>query len=101
MGLFLRLQLLRPQYSEGLVDKRTFLTWLVQQLSSCHLAQAGFITRLADEYLDDIVHSRALSRSFVEAALSKLHEVGTPVSLHRCPNVKQAFRFAQHTHRIY
>ena len=69
------LQLLRIFYAEGMVDKRTFLVWLVQQMSTCNLAQAGFIARLADEYLTDLFESRALSRAFVDASLNKLTEV--------------------------
>lgn len=75
------LHLLRHFYAEGLVDKRTFLVWLVQQISLCNLAQAGFVVRLADEYLSDVAESRALSRSFVDACLNKLHEVLSPFCL--------------------
>jgi hypothetical protein len=69
------LDLLRSFYSEGLVDNRTFLSWLVLQMCTCNLAQAGFVARLADEYLDGILACRALSRPFVDACLSKLSEV--------------------------
>ncbi|KAF8995454.1 hypothetical protein BDQ17DRAFT_1430355 [Cyathus striatus] len=69
------LKLLRTFYTEGLVDHKTFLTWIVQQTTACNLAQAGFLTRLADEYLDDIMRSRALSRPLVEACASKLAEI--------------------------
>jgi mediator of RNA polymerase II transcription subunit 12, fungi type len=66
---------LRNFYSEGLVDNRTLLIWLVQQISTCNLAQAGFVGRLADEYLDGLLTSRALTRPFVDACLVKLTEV--------------------------
>lgn len=69
------LKLLRKFYSEDLVDHKTFLTWLVQQMTTCNLAQAGFLTRLVDEYLADILTSRALSKPLVEACLAKLSEV--------------------------
>ena len=69
------LDLLRSFYSEGLVDNRTFLSWLVLQMCTCNLAQAGFVARLADEYLDGIIACRALSRPFVDACLSKISEV--------------------------
>ncbi|KAF8638047.1 hypothetical protein AX16_010679 [Volvariella volvacea WC 439] len=69
------LKLLRTFYAEGLVDKRTFLVWVVSQMSTCNLAQAGFITRLADEYLEGVKSSRALARPFVEACLCKLSEI--------------------------
>ena len=69
------LDLLRSFYSEGLVDNRTFLSWLVLQMCTCNLAQAGFVARLADEYLDGIIACRALSRPFVDACLSKVSEV--------------------------
>ncbi|KAF8070344.1 hypothetical protein FPV67DRAFT_1413891 [Lyophyllum atratum] len=69
------LKLLRTFYSEGLVDNRTFLVWVVQQIGTCNLAQTGFIARLADEYLDGIVDSRPLTRPFIDACLSKLSEI--------------------------
>ena len=69
------LSLLRTFYAEGLVDSRTFLSWLVQQMCTCNLAQAGFIARLADEYLDGMLVSRALTHPFIEACLNKLIEV--------------------------
>jgi hypothetical protein len=43
-------------------------------MGSCNLAQAGFVTRLADEYLDGIIVSRALSRPFVDACIVKIFE---------------------------
>ncbi|KAI0769653.1 hypothetical protein BD413DRAFT_627402 [Trametes elegans] len=69
------LSLLRTFYAEGLVDNRTFLAWLVQQMGICNLAQAGFVVRLGDEYLDGMLVSRALTRPFVEACLAKLVEI--------------------------
>jgi mediator of RNA polymerase II transcription subunit 12 len=44
-------------------------------MGSCNLAQAGFVTRLADEYLDGMIGSRALTRPFVDACLAKISEV--------------------------
>lgn len=58
------------------MDNRALLTWLVQTMASCNLAQAGFVARLADEYLDGMLGSRALAKPFVDACLSKLVEVG-------------------------
>lgn len=69
------LDLLHAFYSEGLVDNRTFLSWIVQQMSTCNLAQTGFVARLADEYFEGMLFSRALSRPFVEACLARLKEV--------------------------
>lgn len=69
------LKLLRTFYTEDLVDHRTFLTWLVQQMTTCNLAQAGFLTRLTDEYANDILTHRALARPLAEACLAKLSEV--------------------------
>ncbi|TFK53918.1 hypothetical protein OE88DRAFT_1717321 [Heliocybe sulcata] len=69
------LNLLRTFYTEGLVDNRTFLTWLVQQMAGCNLAQAGFLARLADEYLDGMLVCRALAKPFVDACLSRLAEI--------------------------
>ncbi|KAJ4468328.1 hypothetical protein J3R30DRAFT_3305964 [Lentinula aciculospora] len=71
------LELLRLFYSEGLVDKRTFFSWLVNQMWSCNLAQAGFVSRLADEYFEGMIECRPLARPFVEASLCKLSEINT------------------------
>jgi mediator of RNA polymerase II transcription subunit 12 len=57
------------------VDNRTFLVWLVQQMGTCNLAQAAFVARIAYEYLDGMLTSRALVRPFAEACLMKLSEV--------------------------
>ena len=69
------LSLLRSFYAEGLVDRRTFLAWLVQQTCTCNLAQLGFVARLAEEYLDGMLVSHALTRPFVEACINRLAEV--------------------------
>src|SRR5258708_23255217 len=69
------MDMLRSFYLEGLVDNRNFLSWLVLQMCTCNLAQASFVARLADEYLDGILACRALSRPFMDACLSKISEV--------------------------
>ena len=69
------LNLLRAFYDEGLVDNRTFLVWLVQQLATCNLAQLGFIARLVNEYLDGMLVTRSITRPFVEVCLGKVSEV--------------------------
>ncbi|KAL4248177.1 Mediator of RNA polymerase II transcription subunit 12 [Abortiporus biennis] len=69
------LSLLKSFYSEGMVDNRTFLAWLVQQTAVCNLAQLGFVARLADEYLSGMLVCRALARPFVEASLNRLVEI--------------------------
>ncbi|ESK91038.1 rna polymerase ii mediator complex component [Moniliophthora roreri MCA 2997] len=71
------LRLLRSFYAEGLVDKGAFFVWLVNQMGSCNLAQAGFVTRIVDEYFDGMMSCRALTRPFLEAYLSKLAEIRT------------------------
>ena len=73
--MFCSLQLLQTFYTEDLVDHRTFLTWLIHQMMTCNLAQVGFVIRLADEYLEDVLNSRALTRPLAEACLTKLFEV--------------------------
>ena len=73
------LQLLKAFYSEGLIDNRTFLAWLVQQVGTCNLAQLGFVARLADEYLDGLLNCRALARPFADASLSRISEVSIDV----------------------
>ncbi|KAH9924878.1 uncharacterized protein B0H18DRAFT_1119667 [Fomitopsis serialis] len=65
------LELLRTFYAEGLVDNRTFLTWLVQQMGTCNLAQLGFVARLADEY--STRSFLALPDAFVSPRAWQLH----------------------------
>ncbi|KAF8196466.1 transcription mediator complex subunit Med12-domain-containing protein [Pholiota molesta] len=77
LKLCVSLKLLRTFYAEDLVDHKTFLMWLVQQMTTCNLAQAGFLTRLTDEYINDIFSSRALARPLGEACLAKLSEIRT------------------------
>ncbi|KAH9053238.1 hypothetical protein EDB87DRAFT_1711186 [Lactarius vividus] len=86
------LDLLRSFYSEGLVDNRTFLTWLVLQMCTCNLAQAGFVARLADEYLDGILACRALSRPFVDACLSKISEIRSSSARDYLPSVENSLK---------
>ncbi|KAG6370976.1 hypothetical protein JVT61DRAFT_10690 [Boletus reticuloceps] len=69
------LRLLQLFYADGLVDRRTFLMWLVQQMVTCNLAQAGFVAHLADEYLDGMLLSRALAKPFADACVAKLSEI--------------------------
>ena len=69
------LQLLRNFYSEGLIDNRTFLAWLIQQLYVSNLAQLGFIARLLDEFVDGALATRALTRPLVEGCLTRISEV--------------------------
>ncbi|KAG1807752.1 hypothetical protein EV424DRAFT_1543731 [Suillus variegatus] len=71
------LKLLRPFYDEGLVDRRTFLTWIVIQMAACNLAQAGFVAHLADEYLDGVLEKRPLAKPLLDACIAKLNEVRT------------------------
>ena len=63
-----------------MVDHCTFLAWLVQQTSSCNLAQLGFVARLADEFMESMLICRALTRPFVEACVTRLAEVRTYIS---------------------
>ncbi|KAH9945672.1 hypothetical protein B0H21DRAFT_744154 [Amylocystis lapponica] len=81
------LSLLRTFYAEGLVDNRTFLAWLVQQMGNCNLAQLGFVARLADEYLEGMLVSRAFTRPFVDACLHKLSELRTTFAKDHLGNV--------------
>jgi len=48
---------------------------------TCNLAQAGFLARLAEEYLNDIMASRALARPLVEGCLAKLMEASNEIKL--------------------
>lgn len=54
-------------------------------MANCNLAQAAFVARLADEYLDGMLSSRALTKPFVDACLNKLYEVRSPLMLALMP----------------
>ena len=69
------IDLLRIFYLEFMVDHATFLAWLVKTLTAANLAQAAFLTRLAEDYLDEMYTCRALLKPFVDACLTKLQEV--------------------------
>ncbi|KAH8119597.1 hypothetical protein DFH11DRAFT_1501865 [Phellopilus nigrolimitatus] len=72
--LIYTLDLLRVFYLEYMVDHTTFLSWLVQLLGTCNLAQAGFVARLAEDYLTGMSSCRALVKPFIDACLAKLQE---------------------------
>lgn len=63
-------------YNEFMVDHAVMFSWIVAFMNNCNLAQAGFIARLADEYLLGMVTCRALLQPFTVACLTKLQEVG-------------------------
>ncbi|KAH8828126.1 hypothetical protein DL96DRAFT_1797537 [Flagelloscypha sp. PMI_526] len=69
------LNLIRAFLEEGLLDRLSFLSWLVQQIGSSNLAQFSFILRLVDEYLTDICVSRALAKPVADACLAKYAEI--------------------------
>ncbi|KAH8108105.1 hypothetical protein BXZ70DRAFT_1015382 [Cristinia sonorae] len=83
------LKLLRSFYAEGLVDNRTFLSWLVQQMGLSNLAQLGFIAHLSDEYLDGMLATRALTRPFVEACANRILEIRTTPSKEQLSNLER------------
>ena len=80
------------------MDKKTFLIWLVQLMAQCTLVQAGFALRLCDEYFDDVVTSRALTKCFVEGIASKLYEV-TPSAFASQSTYRTLIRFALRMHK--
>lgn len=82
-------------YADGLVDSRTFLLWLVQQMMTCNLAQAGFVVHLADEYLDGMLVNRALTKPFADACLVKLLEV----QLLNCRFARASLTFGRFGHQ--
>ena len=71
------MDLLRVFYAEYMVDHTSFLTWLVQFLQTCNLAQASFIARVALTYVKDMFPCRALTRMLMDGCLNKLQEVRT------------------------
>ncbi|KAG8934799.1 RNA polymerase II mediator complex subunit [Tulasnella sp. 418] len=70
------LALIREFYAEGLIDHSLFLFWLSQQVGQSNIAQLGFVTKLADEYLEGILQHRGFLRPFILGCVEKLMEVG-------------------------
>ncbi|KAG9004810.1 RNA polymerase II mediator complex subunit [Tulasnella sp. JGI-2019a] len=69
------ISLLREFYAEGLVDHATFLFWLAQQVGESNIPQLGFIAKLADEYIEDLLKHRGFLRPFIVGLVEKLVEV--------------------------
>jgi len=44
-------------------------------MTTCNLAQAGFVAHLADEYLDGVLEKRPLAKPLIDACIVKLNEV--------------------------
>jgi mediator of RNA polymerase II transcription subunit 12 len=59
-----------------MVDKRTFLSWVIHQLASSNLGQASFVVCIAENYIDDIVSSRPFAYHLAVAVIDRLVEVG-------------------------
>ncbi|KAL5506968.1 SRB8 [Sanghuangporus vaninii] len=74
------LDLLRIFYLEYMVDRTTFLSWLVQTIGNCNLAQADFMARLADDYFSELGSCRAIVKPFIDACLAKLQEISNSPS---------------------
>ncbi|KAG8882040.1 RNA polymerase II mediator complex subunit [Tulasnella sp. 332] len=69
------ISLLREFYAESLVDHATFLFWLAQQVGDSNIPQLGFIAKLADEYIEDLLQHRGFLRPFIVGLVEKLVEV--------------------------
>lgn len=48
-------------------------------MDTCNLAQAGFIARISDEYLEGMLSNRPLAKHFVDACVGKLAEASQVV----------------------
>ncbi|KAF8532506.1 hypothetical protein JB92DRAFT_3138291 [Gautieria morchelliformis] len=84
------LDLLREFYAESLVDHSTFLSWLAQQLTISNLAQANFVARIADEYLDGMLPYRGLQRAMIDGCLAKHSEIQTTTGSHHLTSLATA-----------
>jgi len=80
------LDLLREFYAESLVDHGTFLPWIAQQMATSNLAQACFVARIADEYLEGMLPYRGLQRALIEGCLAKHSEVQRRLVSYPDPN---------------
>ena len=71
----LRLQVLEALYEEHLVDRDSFLRFIIQQAETSHIGQLPFVLFLAEEYTAEFLLSEPLSARLVSACLSRLKDV--------------------------
>ncbi|TFL04760.1 hypothetical protein BDV98DRAFT_330597 [Pterulicium gracile] len=69
------LQLLGPFYAEGLLDRRTFLSWIIQNFVTCNIPQACFMALLIEDYFEHLCYCRAFASPLVRSSLNKLDEI--------------------------
>ncbi|RKP09035.1 hypothetical protein THASP1DRAFT_29164 [Thamnocephalis sphaerospora] len=62
-------------HSDGLMEQRHFLKWVLDRLATSGLEQTAVLLPLVAALQDDIARSRALTRLLIDALLDKLHAV--------------------------
>jgi mediator of RNA polymerase II transcription subunit 12 len=72
--------LLRLFFSNSLLDVRTLLTYLVNQLAASNLVQLGFLIQLVEQYEIDILGNAQLGRGMIDHACVKIKEVDGSLS---------------------
>ncbi|GJJ06592.1 hypothetical protein Clacol_000785 [Clathrus columnatus] len=86
------LDLLREFYAESLVDHAFFLSWLAQQMQSSNLAQAIFVARIVDEYLEGMLPYRSLQRALIDGCLTKLADIQTSTGSEHLTSLNMALQ---------
>lgn len=74
-GYVLSLRLLESLYEESLLDRESFLRFLILSIESTNLAQLPFVLFLTEEYLGEFLSSEPMSARLVEACFGRLKEV--------------------------
>jgi hypothetical protein len=69
------LRLLEALYDEHLLDRGSFLRFLVHQIETSNVGQLPFVLFLAEEYLGEFLLTEPLSARLVSACFSRLNSV--------------------------
>ncbi|KAL8280716.1 hypothetical protein RQP46_007039 [Phenoliferia psychrophenolica] len=69
------LQILEALYEEHLVDRDSFLRFIIQQAETSHIGQLPFVLFLAEEYTAEFLLSEPLSARLVSACLDRLKDI--------------------------
>jgi hypothetical protein len=67
--------LLRLFFAHSLLDIRTLIAYLVNQLAASNLVQLGFVVQLVEQYEIDILSNAQMGKGMIEYACVKIKEV--------------------------
>jgi mediator of RNA polymerase II transcription subunit 12 len=74
---------LKELHAEKLISVRILLSWLADQLSTCNLAQLGFVVQVLGEYLAEAAEHLSLARLIVRSTCHRIQEVRHSLQKHK------------------